>query len=349
MEDEDGWGHVVGLLQQHKQGRGEKKRKDAASVVSGHPLPSWMHKCVYSDSYEASEYIEINQEYFAAPVRKKRLKVKHAKDEIVVDSQSDIPPVDNEQVQNKDENTNLDKDLLASLKKSLENWQNVPPPQFSYLRETPLLAEALTELALFTLRDETLAEISRHFISLEGSSYVQCLTFAKHALLPKVSGLTTTASRALVGGLVHCAKLHPAPIMHGLLIPLVTADTGPVQSEVVNRIAFVEKCLSPELCQEFMREIVAKKQVWTDPFVVLITNALNLNLPLTDEVASLLASQACKQADSFANNPKFAKLILLFITKYPALAKQHVVSLQQTLGKCKNFMAKSALTQLEKL
>jgi len=254
--------------------------------------------------------------------------------------------------QNKKTNQ-VDTEVLNNIKVVLEKLQNQNPPynlpsNLNYLFETNNLPEALSYLKLQSLKDELLNEIVYYFVTLN-TSYIHCSAFAQYCLFPKVIKLETTASRSLVAGFIHCIKLHPGPFLVNLLIPLITDPTsGTVQCELVSRIVFVEKCLPPASCLEFLKEVLSKKQEWTEHFIQLITNALNIP-QLTDEIGLLIASQVNRQADSFTNSSKFAKFIFTFISKHPSIAKSHSVLLQQTLSKSKNFLAKSAISQLEKL
>ena len=206
-----------------------------------------------------------------------------------------------QQLQSHGLDSNLKLQVLA-LKEKLhqlppQTTQDLPSRDINLLLSASQLEEVCLLLDFPKLEDEIILLLCNVIISSD-ISFHRCILFVKYCLLQKVLEkcsfclfvclliffffqilqLQQPASRILFTGVLNCAKKHPKPIVHGLLLPLALLDpllgsnlmslfslflslffcfvgkkwflfVGSAQCEVVNRVT--KECFTPRIFQLF--------------------------------------------------------------------------------------------------
>ena len=98
------------------------------------------------------------------------------------------------------------------------------------------MESALPVLSLDELSEEAFRVVCTEFVK-EDLSYTKCLAFIRVVLLPVVKNLQTPASRVLFAALSHCARIHPKPVLFGLLLPL--SELPNVGNFLIVKVVFI--------------------------------------------------------------------------------------------------------------
>jgi hypothetical protein len=181
-------------------------------------------------------------------------------------------------------------------------------------------------------------------------------SLARQLLLPALLSLTSTASRTLFGSCAALAQAFPQPTSRALLAGLL-ARPGAIQapqSELIGRILSSEGCRwTAEVVGGSIREFfeasaaAVQPELWSEHCITMLSSLVGLG-ELQAATVLALARAADGQREAHKDSLKFAKLIHAAVMKNEPQARACAEIFLRVLRRLTSFLAKSAITALEK-
>ncbi|XP_064602688.1 uncharacterized protein LOC135468385 [Liolophura sinensis] len=214
----------------------------------------------------------------------------------------------------------------------------------------PQMKEVCDELQLDTLSEVAMMISCDHLCSLgEELSHSNCVEFLTAAVLPKVKVTITTVPRSLCSVLAKVSKQFPRALIDGVITPcLQDVDAAVCQAQMFCKV--IKEMFSGASRLYLLQKLVDGSVPVSAGLLSLIQILIDLKVDMDRHVMHSLVHLLAKFSGPFAEDIKFGKLLLAFVTKYGKQMNMECVDLLKVVSsENQTFLKKAVSTAIAKI